>query len=74
MHNNIILKPRKSRENYGQHITMDELIRYKAKLLESTNDAYYLIYQNNKERNYFTSQWPLFFGFNPEKKDIWKDR
>jgi PAS domain S-box-containing protein len=42
--------------------------------LESTNDAYYLIYQNNKERNYFTSQWPLFFGFNPEKKDIWKEK
>jgi PAS domain S-box-containing protein len=42
--------------------------------LESTNDAYYLIYQNNKERNYFTLQWSLFFGFNPEKADIWKEK
>jgi PAS domain S-box-containing protein len=42
--------------------------------LESTNDAYYIIYQKNKERNFFTSRWPLFFGFNPEQADIWKEK
>lgn len=42
--------------------------------LESTNDAYYLLYQKNKEKNFFTSRWPLFFGFNPEQADIWKEK
>jgi PAS domain S-box-containing protein len=42
--------------------------------LESTNDVYYLIYQQNKERNFFTSRWPLFFGFNAENADIWKEK
>jgi len=42
--------------------------------LESTNDAYYLIYQKNKEKNFFTSRWPLFMGFNPKVEDIWKEK
>lgn len=42
--------------------------------LESTNDAYYLIYQKNKGKNFFTSRWPLFMGFNPNVEDIWKEK
>ena len=42
--------------------------------LESTNDAYYLIYQKNKAKNFFTSRWPLFMGFNPKVEDIWKEK
>lgn len=37
--------------------------------LESTEDAYYIIYKNKKEKNFFTSMWPLFFGFNPAKEE-----
>lgn len=42
--------------------------------LESTDDAYYIVYQNNKSKNYFTSRWPLFFGFNPKSGNIWKQK
>ena len=42
--------------------------------LESTNEVYYLIYQQNTEKNFFTSGWTLFLGFNPEKVDIWKEK
>lgn len=42
--------------------------------LESTNDVYYLIYQQNTDKNFFTSRWPLFLGFNAEKVDIWKEK
>jgi PAS domain S-box-containing protein len=42
--------------------------------LESTDDAYYIVYQKNKTKNYFTSRWPLFFGFNPKLGNIWKQK
>lgn len=42
--------------------------------LESTDDAYYIVYQKNKSKNYFTSRWPLFFGFNPASGNIWKQK
>ena len=42
--------------------------------LESTDDAYYIVYQKNKTKNYFTSRWPLFFGFNPQSGNIWKQK
>lgn len=42
--------------------------------LESTNDVYYLVYQKNKSKNFFTSRWPLFMGFNPKVEDIWKEK
>lgn len=42
--------------------------------LESTDDAYYIVYQKNKSKNYFTSRWPLFFGFNPKTGNIWKQK
>lgn len=35
--------------------------------LESTDAVYYIIYKNHPEKNFFTSRWPLFFGFNPAK-------
>lgn len=42
--------------------------------LESTNDVYYLIYQKNKSKNFFTSRWPLFMGFNPKIGEIWAQK
>jgi PAS domain S-box-containing protein len=42
--------------------------------LESTNDVYYLIYQQNKNKNFFTSRWPLFMGFNPASGDMWEQK
>ncbi|MCE2848131.1 MAG: PAS domain S-box protein [Chitinophagaceae bacterium] len=42
--------------------------------LESTNDVYYLIYQKNKTKNFFTSRWPLFMGFNPKVGDVWGEK
>jgi PAS domain S-box-containing protein len=35
--------------------------------LESTDAVYYIIYKNHPEKSFFTSRWPLFFGFNPTK-------
>lgn len=69
MHNNITLKPRKSRETYGQHITMDELNRYKAKLLESTNDVV-LITDNNLDNPvilYVNKAFEDLTGFTKEE-------
>jgi PAS domain S-box-containing protein len=43
--------------------------------LESTDDAYYIIYQKNKQKNYLTSKWQEFFGFGLEDcKDILSER
>ena len=42
--------------------------------LESTNDVYYLIYQKNKTKNFFTSRWPLLMGFNPKAGDLWEEK
>ena len=37
--------------------------------LESTDAVYYIIYKNHPEKSFFTSRWPLFFGFNPTKSE-----
>jgi len=37
--------------------------------LESTDAVYYIIYKNHPEKSFFTSRWPLFFGFNPSKSE-----
>lgn len=37
--------------------------------LESTDAVYYIIYKNHPEKSFFTSRWPLFFGFNPSKAE-----
>lgn len=43
--------------------------------LESTDAVYYIIYKNHPEKSFFTSRWPLFFGFNPTKfKDPLRER
>ena len=42
--------------------------------LESTNDIYYIFYHLNTSKNFYTSQWPLFFGFNPNESAIWKEK
>ncbi len=33
--------------------------------LESTDSVHYILYKNHPEKNFFTSRWPLLFGFNP---------
>ncbi|MFM2139234.1 MAG: hypothetical protein RJA57_1541 [Bacteroidota bacterium] len=35
--------------------------------LESTDAVHYIVYRNRSENNFFTSRWPLLFGFNPGK-------
>ena len=35
--------------------------------LEATDSVHYIIYARQKEKNFFTSRWPLLFGFNPGK-------
>jgi PAS domain S-box-containing protein len=37
--------------------------------LEATDSVHYIIYARQKEKNFFTSRWPLLFGFNPGKTD-----
>lgn len=36
--------------------------------LESTEAVHYIVYKQQQEKNFFTSRWPLFFGFNPQKE------
>lgn len=67
---------------YGNDITEKKKSELKAQenferlnnFLESTDDAYYIVYQKNKQKNYFTSRWPLFFGFNPKSGNIWNQK
>ncbi len=42
--------------------------------LESTNDVYYLLYQKKTNKNFYTSRWPLFFGFNPSEFIAWTEK
>ncbi len=35
--------------------------------LESTETVHYIVYKKQREKNFFTSRWPLFLGFNPLK-------
>lgn len=37
--------------------------------LEATDSVHYIIYARQKDKNFFTSRWPLLFGFNPGKTD-----
>jgi PAS domain S-box-containing protein len=67
---------------YGSDITEKKKSELRAKenfdrlnnFLESTDDAYYIVYKKNKHKNYFTSRWPLFFGFDPKFGNIWKQK
>lgn len=57
---------------YGADVTEKNTLRLKAQenfnrlrnFLESTEDAYYIVYDKNKEKNFITSKWKDFFGFN----------
>jgi len=68
---------------YGVDVTEKNVLQQKAydnfyrlnNFLESTDEAYYIIYTRNKEKNFFTSKWGLFYGFNPGKsKDVLEER
>jgi len=52
---------RKAEENFGRLMNF----------LESTEDAYFIVYNNNSEKNLISSKWKNYFGFDPEnEKDI----
>ena len=60
---------------YGVNITEQVQTRKKAyenfyrlsNFIESTQAVHYIVYKNQTENNFFTSRWPLIFGFNPTK-------
>lgn len=60
---------------YGVDITNQILLQQRAyenfyrlnNFLESTDSVHYIIYKNKFENNFFTSRWPLLYGFNPSK-------
>lgn len=60
---------------YGVDITTQIQLQQRAyenfyrlnNFLESTDSVHYIIYKNKFENNFFTSRWPLLFGFNPSK-------
>jgi len=60
-------------KKYSELIAKENFERL-SNFLESTDDAYYIVYQKNKTKNYFTSRWPLFFGYNPQTGNIWKQK
>ena len=68
---------------YGADVTEKNLLRINAQenyqrlrnFLETTDDAYYIIYEKNKEKNILTSRWVDFFGFTQfESKNIFADK
>jgi PAS domain S-box-containing protein len=62
---------------YGVDITDYNTLKKKAEdnfyrlnnFLESTEETYYIIYDQHTERNFFTSRWEKIFGFSPLKSD-----
>jgi PAS domain S-box-containing protein len=68
---------------YGADVTEKNKLRRSAQenyarlhnFLESTNDAYYIVYAKHEEKNLVTTQWNEFFGFDITKsKDIFLDK
>lgn len=68
---------------YGADVTEKNELRKSAQenyarlhnFLESTNDAYYIVYAKHQEKNLITTQWNEFFGFDINKsKDIFLDK
>ncbi len=59
---------------YGTDVTETNTLRLKAQenyhrlnnFLESTNDAYFIIYANKKVKNLLTTAWKQFFGFDDQ--------
>lgn len=60
---------------YGSDITEQVELQQRAyenfyrlsNFLESTDAIHYIIYKDKTENNFFTSRWPIFFGFNPAR-------
>ena len=62
-------------EKYLLRITAQENYQRLRNFLETTDDAYYIIYEKNKEKNILTSRWFDFLGFTQfESKDIFADK
>ncbi|MBU3714143.1 MAG: PAS domain S-box protein, partial [Ferruginibacter sp.] len=68
---------------YGTDVTEKNALRKKSQesfqrlneFLESTEDAYYIIHEKNKEKDLITSQWMTFFGFDScDCNDILSER
>ena len=68
---------------YGTDVTEKNILRTNAQenyqrlrnFLETTEDAYYIIYQSHKEKNILTSRWVDIFGFTQfESRDIFADK
>lgn len=64
---------------YAADVTEKRKIRKKAEenfgrlmnFLESTEDAYFIIYNTHSEKNLISSKWKNYFGFDPEnERDI----
>ena len=60
---------------YGTDVTETNTLRLKAQenyhrlnnFLESTDDAYFIIYANKKVKNLLTTAWKAFFGFEDQE-------
>ncbi len=68
---------------YGADVTEKNTLRTKAQenfnrlrnFLESTDDAYYIIYDKHKEKNFITSRWKDLFGFDQlTSKNLFLDK
>lgn len=68
---------------YGADVTEKNTLRLKAQenftrlrnFLESTDAAYYIIHDKHEEKNFITSKWSIFFGFDLfGTNDIFKEK
>ncbi len=68
---------------YGADVTEKNILRLQAQenfqrlrnFLESTEAAYYIIYSSHKEKNFITSKWSYFFGFDLlDSKDLFLEK
>jgi PAS domain S-box-containing protein len=68
---------------YGADVTEKNELKIKAQenfqrlrnFLETTDDAYYILYAHQSEKNFVTSKWNSFFGFDLlESKNILLDK
>jgi PAS domain S-box-containing protein len=62
---------------YGADVTERNILRKNAQqnfqrlrnFLENAEDAYYMIYIKDQEKNFITNKWNYFFGFNEKNTD-----
>jgi PAS domain S-box-containing protein len=64
---NVFTKDITERKNLEQ--TISENFFRLNNFLESTNDGYFLVYKNHKDKNYFTSKWFSLLGFQPNEEN-----